>query len=98
MEKKYATKFETKINTGSLHVTKAKTNPKSPDYFGEILIDLNSIEHDGNTVKVKLGGWKSKSASGYGYLSLIVDTWKPDFIKKEQSAETHSGLDDDVPF
>ena len=94
MEKKY----ETKPNTGTLHVSKAKKSPKAPDYFGEIVIDLNSIEHDGNLVKVKLGGWKAKSASGYGYLSLMVDTWKPDFIKKEQSAETHSGLDDDVPF
>jgi hypothetical protein len=89
--------YELKPNQGSLFATKVKTNPKSPDYFGELLIDMNSLEVVDGVAKVKLGGWKIKSeSSGNTFLSLKVDTWKPDNAQKPKT--TNGDMDDDIPF
>jgi len=87
--------YELKPNQGTLHATKAKLNPKAPDYFGELLINLNDAEVDGNVAKVKLGGWKTKAASGATYLSLKVDNYKggASSPKQENTIE-----DDEIPF
>ena len=71
--------YELRPNQGSLFSTKVKKTPKSPDYFGELLIDISTLEIENGVAKVKLGGWKKKSeASGNTFLSIQIDTWKPD--------------------
>jgi hypothetical protein len=94
----YESTYELKAGQGSLFATKSKTNPKSPDYFGEILIDINSLEIVNGQAKIKLGGWKIKSEkSGNTFLSLKIDTWKPDQQAQPQQQD-NGGIDDDIPF
>lgn len=89
--------YENKPNQGALFANKVKKHPKAPDYQGDILIDLGSLEVKNNQVKVRLAGWKKTSEKGTTFLSLSVDTYKP----KEQQAQqsTEEGIqDDDIPF
>jgi hypothetical protein len=89
--------YEDNPNFGSLHATKVKQNPKEPDYFGSIKIDLGTVDIENNVATVKLGGWKKESKNGKTYLSLRVNTWKGD--GKQQSKPANTGIeDDDIPF
>jgi hypothetical protein len=89
--------YELKPNQGSLFATKVKKHPKAPDYFGELLIDMNTLEVVDGVAKVKLGGWKIKSeSSGNTFLSIKIDTWKPDNAQQPQT--TNGDMDDDIPF
>lgn len=89
--------YENKPNQGALFANKVKKHPKAPDYQGDILIDLGSLEVKNNQVKVRLAGWKKTSDKGTTFLSLSVDTYKP---KEQQSQQpTEEGIqDDDIPF
>lgn len=87
MEKKY----EDKPNYGVLHQAKVKKNPNEPDYFGEIRVDLSTVDIANNVATVKIGGWKKTSKAGKTYLSLRVSTWKGN---KPQAQE----IEDDDPF
>jgi hypothetical protein len=90
---------------GSLRATISKRTPMSPDYWGNIAINLNDLTNikteDGLTV-IKLSGWKKVDASGKTYLSVSVDR----FVPANEAAPTPqvkpqapaAGLDDDVPF
>jgi hypothetical protein len=91
--------YELKPNQGSLFATKVKKHPKAPDYFGELLIDMNSLEVENGVAKVKLGGWKIKSeSSGNTFLSIKIDTWKPDNAQQSQPQSNNGDMDDDIPF
>ena len=94
--------YENKPNSGSLFVNKVKKHPKAPDYQGEILIDVGALEVTDGKAKVRLAGWKKTSEKGTTYLSLNVDTWKPDNAKQtdtsNQQTSNSDGLDDDIPF
>ena len=82
-------KFENKPNFGSLFAAKTKTAVMSPDYHGEILVDLSTVEVNDGKVLVKLSGWKKKGNSGISWLSLSVNTFKPDpNYKSEKTATT----------
>lgn len=82
-------KFENKPNFGSLFAAKTKTAVMSPDYHGEILVDLSTVEVNDGKVLVKLSGWKKKGSSGISWLSLSVNTFKPDpNYKSEKTATT----------
>ena len=71
----YDKPFEQKPNTGSLFHTKEKKSEKSPDYFGDVLVNVNDIEPDANGYfKLRLSGWKNVSEkTGTVYLSLKLD-------------------------
>lgn len=89
--------YELKPNQGSLFATKVKKHPQSPDYWGELLIDVSTLETVNGVAKIKLGGWKKKSEqSGNTFLSITVDTWKPDNAKQPQSND--GDMDDEIPF
>lgn len=88
--------YELGPNSGILNATKIKKNPKSPDYFGDLLIDQSIIELKNGLAKIRISGWKTKSASGNTYLSLKLDNWKPDSEKQPQS--NNGDMDDDIPF
>ena len=88
-------------DSGSLRASQTKKGPKSPDYWGNVAINLKDLTNiqtvDGLTV-VKLSGWKKQDKQGKTYLSLAVDR----FVPQQQSAPVrqNDGLDDgsDVPF
>ena len=79
-------------NSGSLFSTKVKKTAKSPDYFGDLLLDLNTVTvRADNKVEIKLSGWKRESKAGKTYLSIAVNTYKPEENRSQDP-------DDDVPF
>jgi len=88
-------------DSGSLRASQTKKGNKSPDYWGNVAINLKDLTNiqtvDGLTV-VKLSGWKKQDKQGKTYLSLAVDR----FVPQQQNAPVRQddGLDDgsDVPF
>ena len=89
--------FEHKKDSGRLMASQSKRSEKSPDYWGEIAIDvkdMTKVEKQGNLLIFKLNGWKKRSKSGVTYLSLGVDRWVP----KEEPAKQEEEDDSDVPF
>jgi|LakMenE01Jun11ns_1017448.scaffolds.fasta_scaffold7484212_2 hypothetical protein len=91
--------YELKPNQGTLFATKVKKHPKAPDYFGELLVEISTLEVVNGVAKVKLGGWKIKSeSSGNTFLSIKIDTWKPDGEKQAQPQSNNGDMDDDIPF
>jgi uncharacterized protein (DUF736 family) len=94
----YDKPYEPKPNTGSLFATKEKSKPTSPDYQGDILIDVSKLEVVNGVAKVKIAGWKKTSASGLVYLSLSVDTFKPANKPAAKPAASVAAMDDDIPF
>ncbi len=90
----YDKPFENKAPYGSLFAAKAKTNPKAPDYYGDVVIDVSQFEIVDGTIKISLSGWKKQLTNGSGtFLSLQAS--KP-FVKGEQSSP--ADMDDDIPF
>jgi hypothetical protein len=77
----------------------SKRSEKSPDYWGEIAIDVKDMTkvqktEDGYLV-FKINGWKRKTKAGVTYLSLAVDR----YIPKEEGRPSQKDEDDeDVPF
>jgi hypothetical protein len=79
--------------------SQSKRSEKSPDYWGEIAIDVKDMTkvqktEDGLYV-FKINGWKKKSKSGVTYLSLAVDRFIP---KEEPKPSRRDDDDEDVPF
>lgn len=86
---------------GKLRATISKRTPMSPDYWGDIAINLNDTTAlktvDGLTV-VKLSGWKKVDSSGKTYLSLSVDRFVPQAEPVAKPKGRVEDMDDDVPF
>jgi hypothetical protein len=89
---------------GKLRATISKRTPLSPDYWGDIAINLNDTtglkNEDGLTI-VKLSGWKKVDSSGKTYLSLSVDRYVPEAAQapvKPQAKRQVEESDDDIPF
>jgi len=94
----YDKPYEPKPNTGSLFANKEKTKPTSPDYRGDVLVNVSDLEVVNGVAKIKLSGWKKTSASGLVYLSLAVDTFKPQPKSETKPAASVADMDSDVPF
>ena len=99
------TEYKPYPDSGSLRASAVKKGPKSPDYWGNIAINLKDLTNihteDGLTI-VKLSGWKKVDKSGKTYLSISVDRFVPmqkdgGFTRQEPRQED-SVNDDDVPF
>ena len=89
--------FEHKADSGRLMATQSKRTEKSPDYWGEIAInlkDMTKIKVENGLHIVKLSGWKKKSKAGQVYLSLAVDR----FVPRGEEPQSHPSDDEDVPF
>jgi len=88
--------FEHKKDSGRLMASSSKKHEKSPDYWGEIAIDvtdLTKVERQGNLLVFRLNGWKRKNQAGATYLSLSVDRYvdgRATPVKKK------SDFDDDI--
>ena len=68
----YDKPYEPRPNSGSLFAKKSKAKPTSPDYFGDLLIDLSGFQVENGKIKVSLSGWKKVSSTGKQYLSLAA--------------------------
>lgn len=90
--------MDKRINTGALFASKAKTNPKAPDYTGDLYIDLEGLEVKNGKVEVRLAGWKRQSKSGMTFLSISVDKYEKKEAPKPTPMQQIQDLDDDVPF
>ena len=89
---------------GKLRATISKRTPLSPDYWGDIAINLNDTAgtrvEDGLTI-FKLSGWKKVDSSGKTYLSLSVDRYVPEAAQapvNPQAKRQVEESDDDEPF
>ena len=96
-----ATKFP---NSGRLNYSQRKVHPKSPDLYGELVLDRALIKtlmeaKDEDEIVVKLDGWQNDGNYGT-YFSLKVNTWKkPDGNVSTPPAKQEPPADDqDLPF
>lgn len=97
------TEYKPFPDSGSLRVTSSKKTPKSPDYWGNIAINLKDMTNikleDGLTV-IKLSGWKKVGKDGKTYLSVSVDRFVPEqkTAGYQPTRQEENFGDDDVPF
>lgn len=84
------------LNSGALFVNRVKKKEKSPDYSGELLLDLESFGAGEGKVKVRLAGWKKVGKSGTTFLSLSASA--PLENKEEPRQAQQQDFDDDIPF
>lgn len=90
---------EQRPDSGVLFAKDNKKTEKSPDYSGEIAIDLKNltaVRQEGGLHIFRLSGWKRQGRSGKTFLSLAVDRYeKRDDAPKPKRV---SQADDDFPF
>lgn len=88
-------------DSGSLRASQTKKGPKSPDYWGNIAINLKDLTNihteDGLTV-VKLSGWKKQDSQGRTFLSLAVDRFVPEQKGAPRPPAQSKDDFDDAPF
>ena len=88
-------------DSGSLRATQTKKGPKSPDYWGNIAINLKDVTNihteDGLTI-VKLSGWKKQDSQGRTYLSIAVDRFVPEQKGAPVRQAAKNDDFDDAPF
>jgi hypothetical protein len=102
MQKKYDTPFKPKADFGSLNATLNKNNADSPDYWGEVRVNMKDLTGiatvDGMTI-VRISGWKKIDKNGKTYLSLAVNRWVPE-VSPEPQPQRHADDfgDQDIPF
>jgi hypothetical protein len=103
-----ATEYKAYPDSGSLRSSTTKKGPKSPDYWGNIAINLKDMTNikteDGLTI-VKLSGWKKVGKDGKTYLSIGVDRYVPEQKSGGYSNQSRQPTrqeddfgSDDVPF
>jgi hypothetical protein len=95
--------FKPYPDAGSLRASLTKKGEKSPDYWGNIAINMKDLTNvqtvDGLTV-IKLSGWKKQDKQGKTYLSIAVDRFVPENRtgSAPQTRRQEDNLDDDIPF
>ncbi len=101
MEKKT---FKPYPDAGSLRASQSKKTPKSPDYWGNIAINLkdqtNIHTEDGLTI-IKISGWKKVAKNGKTFLSFAVDRYVPKQeggTRYEDQAQEFPADYKDIPF
>lgn len=100
-ERKYDTPFEYKPykDGGSLRASNTKKTEKSPDYWGDIAIDMSNMTNvqviDGLHC-FRISGWKKHDKSGKTFLSLSVSRAVPEGRPAPQN--DFSDDDSSIPF
>ena len=96
-----ATKFP---NSGRLNYSQRKVHPKSPDLYGELVLDRKFLKDlleatDEDDIPIKLDAWQNDGQYGT-YFSLKVNTYKkPDGNVTTSAPPAPPEVDsDDVPF
>jgi hypothetical protein len=73
-------KYQPNKDSGTLNASKIKKHEKSPDYWGQIAIDVNdltNVERVGDLLIFRLNGWKKTGRDGTTYLSISVNRFVP---------------------
>ena len=98
-------KYIPKPDSGGLRASISKFGPTSPDYWGEIYVnlkDMTNIKVENGLTVIPISGWKKAGKDGKTYLSLSVKRTVP-----KQEGETYSRQpirqeddfgDQDIPF
>lgn len=97
-----ATKFP---NSGRLNYSQRKVHPKSPDLYGELVLDRKFLKDlmeqtDEDDIPIKLDAWQNDGQYGT-YFSLKVNTYKkPDGnVTAPAPAPAPTPVnDEDIPF
>jgi len=101
-----ATKFP---NSGRLNYSQRKIHPKSPDLYGELVLERQYLRElmdatDSDEIPVKLDAWQNDGQYGT-YFSLKVNTYKKPDANAPQAPRppappmAQAPVDDsDVPF
>lgn len=95
-------------NSGRLNYSQKKIHPRSPDLYGELVLDRAYIKSmleatDEDEIVVKLDAWQNDGNYGT-YFSLKVNTWKkPDVTAPPPRGGNVSTSptvpdDQDIPF
>jgi uncharacterized protein (DUF736 family) len=85
-------------DSGKLNASKSKKSEKSPDYWGDIAInlkDLNNVQVVDGLHVFKLSGWKKVSKSGNTFLSIAIDRREAEGKPTDNAPATP---DEDIPF
>ena len=99
----FNTPYIPKPDTGTMRALLTKKRTNSPDYWGDIRInlkDLTAIKVEDGCHVIKLSGWKRIDKSGKIYLSLAVNR----FVFSEeggtvrQEDQRQDFPDEDIPF
>ena len=97
--------FKPRPDSGTLNASASKRSDKSPDYFGEIAInikDMTNVRIEDGLHIVKLNGWKKVAKSGKTYLSISVNRFVPEGQKQSaaqaQQPAAQDFPDEDIPF
>lgn len=92
-------------NSGRLNYSQRKIHPKSPDLYGELVLERRYMRElleatDEDDIHIKLDGWQQEGNNG-AWFSLKVNTWKkPDgnVSTPPPPPATPPVNDDDIPF
>jgi hypothetical protein len=83
-------------DSGKLNASKSKKSDKSPDYWGDIAInlkDLNNVQVVDGLHVFKLSGWKKVSKTGNTFLSVAIDR------REAEGKPTDTATpNEDIPF
>ena len=91
--------FEHRPDSGRLMASTSKKTAKSPDYWGDIAInvkDLTKVKRQGELLVFQLSGWKKKTKAGVTFLSLAIDRYIPK--DKDTPKQDNDFPDEDIPF
>lgn len=86
-------------DSGVIMASQTKRSEKSPDYWGEIAVDiknLTNVKVENGLYIFRLSGWKKTAASGKTYLSLAVDRFVPN--EEPKQAPKRRDDDEEMPF
>jgi hypothetical protein len=89
--------YEQRKDSGRLMASQTKKHEKSPDYWGEIAIDvkdLTKVEQVNGLLVFKINGWKRKTQAGATYLSLAIDRYVSDRAPKPPNTVAKKSFDD----
>lgn len=93
---KYDKPYEAPPNSGTLMASKSKKTEKSPDYWGDVTLDVSKLGLQDGKGKVRLSGWKKQSKTGTTFLSLqLAPQQEQQDMPRENKIQE---MDDDIPF
>ena len=91
--------FEHKKDSGRLNAAKSKRKDTSPDYWGEICIDIKDMTNLSKTkdgwLVVPISGWKKQSKAGNTYLSIAVKRIGAEDVNQVRKDDD---MEDEIPF
>jgi hypothetical protein len=97
------TPFKPKPDTGTLRAQGSKKTANSPDYWGDIRVnlkDMTAVSIEDGCHVIKISGWKKVDKSGKVYLSLGVNRFVPlsggGAVRQEDQRQDFP--EDNIPF